>query len=253
MKTIKKPLLFCLCLLPIALIGGWFMAQYSLSVMDPALMEEAIRQLGGRGIFLAVTVAQSVLYAVICGFFGYLLAETLGLMRPFRFHRTETIRVILISAACGAVFSLDAWTFARWIPQLGESYKAAGSFDISTWIASVLYGGLIEEVMCRLCLMSLFVWIGWKLFFRKERAVPGKILAAANILAALLFAAGHLPATAVTFGQLTPLLVFRCFLMNGAFGLLFGRFYRKYGIQYAMLSHALCHLVSRSIWLILLP
>ena len=70
------------------------------------------------------------------------------------------------------------------------------------------------------------------------------------MIAALLFAAGHLPATALTFGALTPLLVFRCFLMNGAFGLVFGRLYRKYGIQYAVLSHILFHVVARTIWLI---
>ena len=71
-----------------------------------------------------------------------------------------------------------------------------------------------------------------------------------SVLSALLFAAGHLPVTAQTFGGLTPLLIFRCFLMNGAAGLLFGRFYRKYGIQYAILAHMLFHLVSRTIWLI---
>lgn len=52
------------------------------------------------------------------------------------------------------------------------------------------------------------------------------------------------------FGGLTPLLVVRCFLLNGAFGLVFGWLYRKYGIQYAMLSHALLHIVSKTIWLI---
>lgn len=47
-----------------------------------------------------------------------------------------------------------------------------------------------------------------------------------------------------------PLLLLRCFLLNGGFGLMFGRIYRKYGIQYAMVSHAVLHIVSKSIWLI---
>ena len=50
------------------------------------------------------------------------------------------------------------------------------------------------------------------------------------------------------FGALTPLILVRCFLLNGGFGLVFGRLYRKYGIQYAMLSHALLHIVSKLIW-----
>ena len=102
----------------------------------------------------------------------------------------------------------------------------------------------------RLFLMSLITFLVWKIFHKKRETVPTGVLIAANVAAALLFAAGHIPATLQTFGALTPLLVLRCFLLNGAFGLLFGRLYRKYGIQYAMLSHLLLHIVSRTIWLI---
>ena len=47
------------------------------------------------------------------------------------------------------------------------------------------------------------------------------------------------------------MLVLRCFLLNGGFGMAFGWLYRKYGIHYAMFGHALCHMVSKVIWLIL--
>ena len=253
MKTWKKALLFALCLVPIGLIGGWFTANMSLSGMNAALLEEVIRQAGNQDAVIIASTAASVLYAVVCGFFGYILAVKIGLMRPLRPENPPLARVLLISVVCGALFSLDAWTFGAWIPPLQASYAAAGSFDAGTWIASVLYGGVIEEVMIRLFLMSGLSLIGWKLFCRKEAAVPVKVLIAANVISALVFAAGHLPATMMTFGELTPLLVFRCFLMNGAAGLLFGRFYRKYGIQYAMIAHVLFHLVSRTIWLIAIP
>ncbi len=46
--------------------------------------------------------------------------------------------------------------------------------------------------------------------------------------------------------------VWSCFLLNGGFGLLFGRLYRRYGIQYAMLSHALLHIVSKTVWTLFL-
>ena len=116
------------------------------------------------------------------------------------------------------------------------------------WIASVLYGGVIEEVMLRLFVMSLIAWALWKLIFRKEKIAPEGVIIAANVIAAVLFAAGHLPATAVLFGTLSPLILLRCFLLNGGFGLVFGRLYRKYGIQYAMIAHALVHVVSKVIW-----
>ena len=96
--------------------------------------------------------------------------------------------------------------------------------------------------------MSLIAWLVWKLFFRKAEAAPAAAIILANVLAALLFAAGHLPSTVAFFGGLTPLLILRCFLFNGGFGLFFGAVYRRYGIQYAMLSHALLHVVSKTIW-----
>lgn len=253
MKNWKKALRFALCLLPIGLVGGWFATEMTLSYVAPDALETAVQQAGSLAVVKVVTAASFAVYTVICGFFGYILAEKIGLMRPIRFQKAILIRVLQISALGGAVLSLDAWTFANWIPQLKDSYTAAGSFDATTWIASILYGGVSEEIMIRLFLMSGLSLLGWKLFFRSEEQVPVKVLIVANVLSAMAFAAGHLPATVQTFGELTPLLLLRCFLMNGAAGLLFGRFYRKYGIQYAILAHMLFHLVSRTIWLIAIP
>ena len=253
MKNWKKALCFALCLLPIGLIGGWFAAEMTLSSVAPDALETAIQQMGSLAAVKAVTAVSSAVYTVICGFFGYILAEKIGLMRPLRFQKAILLRCFLIAALGGAILSLDAWTFANWIPGLKDSYAAAGSFNATTWIASILYGGVSEEILIRLFLMSGLALLGWKLFFRHEEQVPMKVLIVANILSAIVFAAGHLPFTAQTFGALTPMLLLRCFLLNGAAGLLFGRFYRKYGIQYAILAHMLFHLVSRTIWLIALP
>ena len=202
-------------------------------------------------MFMLITMIQTVVYAVICGFFGYIIADKIGLMRPFRLDKKNTLITLLAGSLCGIVLGADAFTFAKWIPELADSYEASGRSDAPTWIASVLYGGVIEEVMLRLFLMSLIALIGWKLLCRKENAVPEKALVISNIIAAALFAASHLPATVTLFGHLTPMLIFRCFLINGAFGIVFGRLYRKHGIQYAMLAHILTHIVSRTIWLII--
>lgn len=250
MSRTKKALLFTLTLLPVAIVAGYFAARYSLKLLDPALVAQAVGQFGSKTVLLAVTVVQTVLYALVCGFFGYILSDRIGLMRSFRVEKKPLLITLTVSVLFGAILSLDAWTFGKWIPEIGASYAAAGTFDADTWITSILYGGIIEEVMLRLFLMSLIAFLLWKLFFRKRETVPTGVLIAANLIAAALFAAGHLPATAQTIGTLTPMHLLRCFLLNGAFGMLFGRLYRKYGIQYAMLSHALLHIVSRTIWLI---
>ena len=250
MHKFRKPFLFTLALLPIAIIASYFAALMSVSSMEPSLLESAIDQVGSKELVVVVSTIQPVFLTLICGFFGYILAEKTGLMRSFRFEQSKVLRTLIVSLIGGALFSLDAWTFSKWIPQLAGGYEAAGSFDIVSWIASVLYGGICEEVMLRLFFMSLVAFFLWKVFFGKEKTVPTGVLIIGNVLSAVVFAASHLPATLQSFGALTPMIVFRCFLMNGAFGLVFGRLYRKFGIQYAMLAHILFHIVSKAIWLL---
>lgn len=244
----RAALLFTLALLPLAAAAGYLVLRYQLELYDPAALDTMAAQVGGIGALVAIGTAQTVVYAAVCGFVGYLLAQKLGLMRPLRFARVPLLRTLAVSLPLGVLFSLDYWTFGTWLEaEVVQSSLTAG-LTVWGWTSSLLYGGVIEEVLMRLFLMSLLAWLGWKLFFRRREQVPEGVLIAANVLAALLFAAGHLPATAGTFGTLTPLVLVRCFLLNGGFGLVFGRLYRKYGLQYAMLSHALLHLVSKLIW-----
>ncbi len=97
--------------------------------------------------------------------------------------------------------------------------------------------------------MSLVVFIVSKMFFRNKKEIPTLVFVIANILSALLFAAGHLPSTA-TMTTLTPVIIIRCFLFNGGLGIAFGYLYRKYNIRYAIISHGLCHLIADILMLI---
>lgn len=248
MRKFKKPLMFTLALLPVAAIGGWFIGLYQFEMYDPVILEEAVAQIGSLEILLFVAMIQTVIYAAVCGFFGYILSEKCGLMKSIRFEVSFVIRTLVLSLIGGVLFSLDYWTFGAWIPGIQEA--TAAGVTLYGVIASVLYGGIIEEVMLRLFMMSLISWIIWKIFFHKCETAPTKVIIAANVIAALLFAAGHLPATFILFGELTPVILIRCFLLNGGFGLLFGWLYRKYGIQYAMMSHALLHIISKTIWVL---
>lgn len=242
----RAPLLFAFAMAPIGAVGGYFTLRYQLELLDPALLAPAVEQVGSMDMVFLISVIQTVGYALFCGFFGFLLARKVGLMKPIRFQTAPLLRTGLISLAGGIVFSLDYWTFGAWIPGIQEATLSGVSAD--ALIAAVLYGGIIEEVMLRLFMLSLAAWVLWKLFWRKHETCPGKAVVAANLISALLFAAGHLPATAMTFGSITAPLLFRCFLLNGGFGLLFGWLYRKEGIQYSMVSHMLFHIVSKSIW-----
>lgn len=246
----KKALLFTVAILPFAVIGTIFTCLYQFDLYDPSVLEPAIEQLGSRGVLVAISVAQVAIYAFVCGLFGSLLAQKVGLWKPFRVERRAVLFTLAISVVMGILFSLDYWTFGKVLPVIMDSY--ADGMTLYGVLASVFYGGIIEEVMMRLFLMSLVAFLLWKIFYSKtsQENIPDMVFVAANIVAALLFAAGHLPATAIAFGELKPLILFRCFLFNGGFGLVFGRIYRKFGIHYAMLSHITVHVVSKLIWAI---
>lgn len=250
MTKIKKPLLFVLCILPIALVAGIFSAIYQLGMFSDEVIAQAVAQVGSKDMIVVITALQTALYAAFCGFFGYILADKTGLIKPFKVSKKPLVITLLVSVAGGIVFSLDHWIFGSVIDGIQSANKA--SLTPNGVITSVLYGGIIEELMMRFFFMTLIAFVIWKLFasrYSKEN-IPTAVFVVANIIAALVFAALHLPATVAIFSKLTPVLVLRCFLLNGCFAVIFGELYRRYGIIYAMMSHAIFHIVSKLIWLI---
>ena len=245
----RRSLMFALGLLPVALVAAYFTALYQLEILDADTLAQLLEQMGSESAFIAVYMVQIALYALVMGFVGHILATKLGLMRPARLEWSALKWTLPLAAAAGVLLSLDWWTFGAWIPGLREATDL--TLSVPVIFASILYGGVVEEVMLRLFMLSLLAWLGWKVFFRKAEKAPAGVIIAANVISALLFAAGHLPATVMLF-EITPLVLLRCFLFNGGLGLFFGWLYRRFGIQYAMIGHALAHIVSKLIWFIFL-
>ena len=234
----------------IGAIGGYFTGVMSAESLSPALLEEMIGQIGSLGLLYLVGTIQVLGYGVILGGIGILLAEKLGLWKPITF-RVHGLRPALAVSVIGGLLLMlpDLLIFSQFEPWIMEMYTQKPT--AAYLIACLTYGGVIEEIMMRLFLMSLLAFLLWKLAARTREQVPDWCLVAANVTTALLFAAAHLPATAAA-TALTPVILLRCFLLNGGMGLLFGRLYRRHGIQYAMLAHAGCHVVSKLIWILFL-
>lgn len=253
--TLKRALKMALLMIPFAAIGGYFTGTYAFASYDDEMQKLLLEQIGSAQILAIITMVQSVMYAVFCTVVGYILAEKTGLLKSMKIEKKKLLVTIVAGLVCGVIFAADYWLFSESIPQVAASYRTGVTFNnADTWISSILYGGIVEELMLRFFLMSLVAWIIWKLFFKKytKEEIPVKVFVIANILCAVVFAAGHLPATLITFGELTAIIVFRCFLMNGLFGVVFGELYRRSGIQYAMTGHMVTHIISKLIWLIFL-
>ncbi len=107
-------------------------------------------------------------------------------------------------------------------------------------LLGLFYGGIVEELLLRWGVMTLLVWLAWRVAQRGQGAPHPVLVWAAITVAAVLFGLGHLPALAgmVT---LTPLIVFRTVLLNALGGLLFGWLFWRRNLETAMVAHAAGH------------
>lgn len=107
----------------------------------------------------------------------------------------------------------------------------------------LLYGGITEELLLRWGLMTLLVWLAWRLF-QKRLTKPTSIwFVVAILLSAFIFALGHLPVAFFVLGESTVAVVLFVIIANSAFGIVAGYLYWKYGLESAILAHMFCHVV----------
>lgn len=128
------------------------------------------------------------------------------------------------------------WVFQRLIP--AELAKLGDNTDL-TALARFLYGGVTEEIMVRFGLMTLFVWLLRAMF----RVLNPVVYWIAISGAALLFGAGHLPALRSMVPDPSTLLVLYIIVANALAGTVFGWVYWRYGLVFAMMAHAVAHVV----------
>lgn len=240
-KFIKENWKFLLLVLFSGLIGGFCIGLYSYDSLSLELLKQLQDQNVSKEMFaLASMVQYGVLFGVILASIGILLSNKIKLWKKFKMDKKAIITTIIISIISALIlFPGDKIIFGSLNTWVSGLYTVKPT--IYKIIGGLLVGGIIEEVMMRLFFMSLIVFIIFKILKKKE--IPTLVFIVANIISALLFAAGHLPSTA-TMTTLTPVIIFRCFLFNGGLGLAFGYLYRKYGIVHAMIAHGMTHLIS---------
>lgn len=144
---------------------------------------------------------------------------------------------IVLGIAAGAACLLLDVGFAWLAPAVK---RPAGLPSWWQGLLASLYGGVSEETLCRLFLVSLLVWIGAKF---SRNGVPGAaVYWVAITTAAILFGVAHLPA-AVQQGLVTPLHVTRIISLNALVGIVCGWLFWRFGIEHAMLAHFSADLV----------
>lgn len=205
---------------------------------------------------LAVLVPLQILQnAILIGGFvalGMWLAPKVGLGTPLLVEWTTgepvapgLLRTLPLSVLWGVMASvlvifLDAKIFAPHLPHIAHA-EAANPAAWKGFLAS-FYGGIDEEIFLRFGIMTLLVLGLGRIFRTAERRPAGVAFWLANVIAALLFGLGHLPATAMLM-PLTKFVVLRALLLNGIGGVVFGVLYWKRGLESAMVSHFAADLI----------
>ena len=150
---------------------------------------------------------------------------------PHRFRAALPLAIGLGVIAAVIILLLERLVFAPLLPEALQAKQAPPAWQ---GFLAAFYGGINEELLMRLGLMSLLAWAGARAT-RQERP-GGGVMWTANVLTALLFGVGHLPTLAML-APLTVMLVVRTLLLNGIAGVLFGWLYWRRGLLAAMVSH----------------
>ena len=228
-----------------ALIGVAGILPYALTLLDrlPGSVEDSLPP---RWILLLLQVGQSMVLLGAATAVGLWLGPKVGLGAPLlyglvsgdRDARVRLRALILPSAVLGvlvgvAIVLLDLWVFG---PQLAVVGSDTGDLQPPAWqgLLASFYGAIPEELLLRLGLMTLLVWVGARL--TRTSAPRPVVMWTVIVITALVFGAGHLPTTAAVL-PLTPLVITRALVLNGIGGIVFGWLYWKRGLLAAMLAH----------------
>jgi hypothetical protein len=194
-------------------------------------------------LLCAASLLQSGVLVALAVWAGCALAPKVGLAAPWfaapslAALRGQVLPAIPVGVGSGALLI----AFLTIAPEQLRSAQARLNAPI---LARVLYGGLTEEVLLRWGVMTLLVWILWRVVQKRGGAPRAALVWTANVTSALAFGAGHLPAATLLAGRLTPESIVWVILANALFGIAAGWLYWRRGLEAAMIAHALAHVVA---------
>ncbi len=200
---------------------------------------------------ILIGIAQNLTLLIVAIGVGLFAARKLGLGAPllqawlYGRRPTQSVRGsvgwgVLVGVAVGAVVVVPLLITASHFPGL----PLASATRAALWkrVIAGFYGGIVEEILTRLFLLSLFAWLGTKVFQRHATHLSARVFWIANVVVAILFGLGHLPSASLVM-QITPAVVAIALILNGIPALSFGYLYWRRGLESAMIAHFCADLV----------
>ena len=241
-----------LCLVLVC-IPGLLTAVRSAMVLIIRLGESALpagETLPPRTVILVATMIQTLALITISAAVGTTLAHQVGFGAPFfgaligvsspwLAFKIQLLPALEIGAGGALLFLAAYYGFFR--PRLDETTveQMETLRNELGFAGRVLYGGIAEEVITRWGLLTVLVWLGYKLSGTQS---PTTIWIAI-ILAGILFGLGHLPGYLAAGCRLSPMFLLMMLSLNLWASLLFGWLFWHVGLLAAMLAHSIFHLL----------
>ncbi len=195
-------------------------------------------------VILIAQIIQSIILFSIAIFVGLYLAKRVGFGLPIfegmlkGERQWENLKAIMWpSIGLGVLAAVLIILFSFLFGSLSLDFLKA-EMAVPAWksFLASFYGGIAEEVLLRLFLVTLLVWITFKIKKTPEGKPTAVGIWLAIIISSIIFGLGHLPITgALT--DITPVVVLRAVVLNGVAGIFFGWLYWKKGLESAMISH----------------
>lgn len=154
---------------------------------------------------------------------------------PRGFDRSRVLLAMCLGLGLGLTgILLDSYVFMPLLPEA----RVPVELSVPRWKALLgsFYGGITEELLTRLIVVTLIAWLLARVLARGKEQPPNTVFHVAIVAAALLFALGHLP-TAGAIWELTPMVILRVLVLNMYGAIPFGYLYWRWGLEYAMIAH----------------
>jgi membrane protease YdiL (CAAX protease family) len=200
-----------------------------------------------------LSLIQPIFLLSVSVLLGVFLAPKVGLTAPLAEALSKGGSVSLaiqpqvlpgiIGGLFGGIVLASTQFIAKFLLPPDFVLKAEALSDSTSFLTRVLYGGITEELLIRWGMMTLLVWIGWRLFSQGQGEASISCFIVAIALSSLIFGLGHLPLVFVLGTQVTVSVVIYIILGNSFFGLIAGYLYWKNGLEAAMIAHMLVHVV----------
>ena len=224
-----------------ALLGVVALAPYSLRLIEQSGRSLEISpsrlllvSLAQNAVLFAVVIALGLLAARAAGLGAPYIDAVLGGRTPDHPVREMLVWSIGLGAAAGLfMLALDLFL----IPLLPALLALARKTSLWENFTASFYGGLNEELLFRLLGLSVIAWLLSRVWHTPSREPTDAVFWSTNVIMAVLFGLGHLPAARAVTANITPLLVGRTLAMNGPIALVCGWLFWRFGIEAAIIAH----------------